>query len=138
VTLLRRAKLADCERVYRWNFAPDVRAMSKSSTTVSLADHTRWYTKRIKSESPIWIVTEASIPLGVVRIDNGHISIALDQASRGRGIGKRAIFSACQLWFAPLLAEVLSTNVASRACFEACGFVAIANSNDVITYHWSP
>jgi RimJ/RimL family protein N-acetyltransferase len=138
VTLLRKARLADCERVYRWNFAPDVRAMSKSTATVSLADHTRWYTSRIESESPIWIVTEDAIPLGVVRIDDGRLSIALDPAARGRGIGKRAIFSACQLWFAPLLAEVMSTNVASRACFEACGFVAIANSNDVITYHWSP
>jgi RimJ/RimL family protein N-acetyltransferase len=139
VIVLRKARLADCERVYRWNFAPDVRAMSKSAANVSLADHTRWYANRIKSESPIWIITEEALPLGVVRIDdNGRISIALDPLARGRGVGKRAIFSACQLWLAPLLAEVLVSNVASRKCFEACGFVAIAQANEVITYHWSP
>lgn len=135
---LREAKLADCERVYHWNFSPEVRAMSKSGATVSLDDHTRWYTHRLESEAPIWIITEDAVPLGVVRIDNGRISIALDRSARGRGVGKRAIFSACQLWLGPLLAEVLVSNPASRACFEACGFVAIAQANDVITYHWSP
>jgi L-amino acid N-acyltransferase YncA len=139
VIVLRTATLADCERVYRWNFAPDVRAKSKSQAPVSLADHTRWYTNRLASEAPMWIVTEEGVPLGVVRVDdNGRISIALDPSARGRGIGRRAIFSACQLWLRPLLAEVLVSNVASRACFEACGFVAIAESNDVVTYHWSP
>lgn len=137
--VLRKASLADCARVYRWNFAPDVRAQSKSRETVSFADHTRWYSHRIKSDSPIWIITENEVPVGVVRIDdNDRISIALDPSCRGRGIGKRAIFTACQLWLGPLLAEVLESNHTSRACFEACGFVAIAHTNNVVTYHWSP
>ncbi len=56
---LRRADLTDRERVYEYNFASDVRAVSGSPNTVSYSDHVRWFSTRIiDPSSPIWIVEQ--------------------------------------------------------------------------------
>ncbi|HVV85915.1 MAG TPA: GNAT family N-acetyltransferase, partial [Kofleriaceae bacterium] len=53
----------------------------------------------------------------------GRISIVLDPSARGRGLGRRVITLACAADGGPVVAEVLSDNHASRAAFEAAGFV---------------
>lgn len=137
---LRPARLDDCERVWTWNFAPDVRALSKSHATVTLAEHARWYGRRIASASPMWIVEEAGQPVGVIRLDRtaGHdrVSIALASDARGRGIGKLAIEMACRRATNVVVAEILAANTASRKCFEACGFVESETRGDLVTYRW--
>jgi RimJ/RimL family protein N-acetyltransferase len=139
---LRAAAPADCELVWMWNFAADVRAMSGDPTIVELSSHAAWYGLRIAdATAPMWIVESARAPVGVVRIDaDGRISIALGADARGRGIGRRAITAACEAWGRTVTAEIRHDNAASRACFEACGFVAAADQRDadLITYTWSP
>jgi UDP-2,4-diacetamido-2,4,6-trideoxy-beta-L-altropyranose hydrolase len=141
VIALRLAEPADCERVYEWNFAPDVRAQSKNPQPVSLAEHARWYANRIQRDI-MWIVELDGEPVGVVRLDpepaGARISIALAPTSRGHGIGRRAISLAKSLWAGPIVAEVSLTNTASRLCFEACGFIAAPSHDNLVTYHWSP
>jgi RimJ/RimL family protein N-acetyltransferase len=138
---LRLAELADCERVWQWNFASDVRAHSKDRREVPFAEHARWYSSRIAREC-MWIIEDAGEPVGVVRLDpittGAKISIAVASAARGRGIGRQAITLAAQLWAGPITAEVSTANPASRACFEACGFVASQTDDTIVTYHWSP
>lgn len=142
VIALRPATLDDCELVWQWNFQPDVRAVSRTSRAVSLAEHTHWYIRRLIAGEPIWIVLAGGRPVGVVRLDpdagGARISIALATAARGRGIGRRAVRAVCARWREPITAEVLATNTASRACFEACGFVAATPETDVVLYRWSP
>jgi RimJ/RimL family protein N-acetyltransferase len=142
---LRAATFADCERVWQWNFAPDVRAASLSSHTPTYEEHVKWYTQRVAGNWPMWIVLEDATPVGVVRLDDAdpkigraRISIALASEARGRGIGKRAIRTVCERWGRPMIAEILSTNTASRACFEACGFIATDRNGDVAYYRWRP
>jgi L-amino acid N-acyltransferase YncA len=130
---LRAATLADCERVWQWNFAADVRAVSNDPTIVPLELHTAWFAKRIAAGA-IWIVACESDDVGVVRIDAGQISIALAACARGRGVGKRAIALACAAWGGPVVAKIRNDNQPSRAAFEACGFV----SNGRETYEWRP
>jgi L-amino acid N-acyltransferase YncA len=137
--MLREATIDDCERVWAWNFAPDVRAVSNDPAIVQVAQHAAWYVHRLATGGPMWIVEEDGKGVGVIRIDDdGRISIALGAEARGRGIGKRAIAAACQAWARPVMATIQNTNQTSRACFEACGFVPQTATAEVVTYRWSP
>ncbi len=138
---MRDAQLDDCERVFAWNCAPEVRALSGDPRIIELADHTRWFQRRLRS-GPMWIVEDAGAPVGVVRLDPGGdvtwISIALAPEARGRGIGRRAIRAACEAYQQPIHATIRATNAASRACFEASGFTLTSVTGDLVTYRWSP
>ena len=133
---LRRADLADRERVYEYNFA--------AATTVSYSDHVRWFSTRIiDPSSPIWIVEQYGEPVGTVRIDardgvNARISIALASNARGHGIGRKAVELACTKWCGAVVAESPESNPRCRACFTACGFSKIGRRDAVDVYLWSP
>jgi RimJ/RimL family protein N-acetyltransferase len=141
---LRPAVADDCELVFAWNFAPEVRARSRRPAPVGFAEHARWFDRRIADRAaPIWIIEDARVPVGVVRLDlvaHGlmRISIALAADARDRGIGRAAILQACRAWGQPVLAEILADNLASRACFEACGFRPVVECDGLLTYHWDP
>ncbi len=134
---LRAATLADCEQVWEWNFAPDVRAMSNDPAVVELARHAAWFARRLAAGA-FWIVEADGAACGSVRIDGGRISIALAHTARGKGIGKRAIAEACAAWGQPVTAQIREDNQPSRAAFEACGFIANENADRVVTYQWRP
>lgn len=141
---LRVAASHDCEAVWRWNFAPEVRARSRRGHAVELVEHTRWFERRIgDAREPIWMIEEYFVPVGVVRLDAAgsgfaRMSIALGASARGRGIGKTAVAAACRAWDEPIFAEIFSNNLASRACFEACGFHSVVECDGLLTYHWDP
>jgi len=141
---LREATLADGEQIWRWNFAPEVRAWSKQSAAVALAEHTQWFARRLADDrEPIWVIETPTHGVGTVRLDAvggglTRISIALATAARGRGIGRRAVTAACDRWGRPIFAEILADNLASRACFEACGFRSVVECDGLFTYHWDP
>lgn len=144
-TALREAVATDCAAVYAWNFAPDVRAQSRTATQVAPREHERWFASRlarVADGAPMWIIEDDAAPVGVLRLDPiddaARISIAIAADARGRGIGRRAITAACARFARPVVAEVLARNTASRVCFEACGFRPIARRDDVVTYRWSP
>lgn len=134
---LRDARPEDSARVHAWNCAPEVRALSGDPRPVAFAEHTRWYRQRIRIGA-MWIIEHAGDPVGVVRIDGNKISIALAAEARGRGIGRHAIVAACAKRREPIVATIHTTNYASRACFEACGFAAYAEGDAFVSYRWSP
>lgn len=158
---LRPARPEDCESIYRWNFAADVRAQSRRAEAVVFLEHARWFARRLADVdssswspswapiwAPIWVIEEYRHGVGVVRIDppdhgllahgRARISIALAAFARGRGVGRAAIAAACRAWRQPVVAEIFADNAASRACFEACGFRAIASCDGIVFYHWDP
>ena len=135
---LRAATLADCERVYEWNFAPEVRARSRTPSRVSPDSHARWFAARL-AQPAMWIVLDEAQPVGVIRIDaDANLSIVLDATARGRGTGKAAIRAACSRWGKAVTAVIHTLNRASRACFEACAFVPVSHDGNLVTYRWSP
>lgn len=142
--VLRPARSEDCEAIWRWNFAPDVRAWSRHAEPVGLVEHTRWFARRLaEHDAPMWVIEEGNHGVGVVRLEQtrhgrARISIALAAFARGRGVGRTAIAEVCRLWARPIVAEIFTDHAASRACFEACGFRAIATERGVVTYHWDP
>jgi RimJ/RimL family protein N-acetyltransferase len=141
--VLRAARTEDCEQIYAWNCAPDVRAVSRDARAIHFDDHRRWFARRLKQAAPLWIIEANGEPAGTVRIDRDEherasISIALGAGARGRGIGRRAIQLACARWDGPVHAEILDANLASRGCFEACGFVKLEHHAHLVTYVWTP
>ncbi|HEY4176517.1 MAG TPA: GNAT family N-acetyltransferase [Kofleriaceae bacterium] len=141
---LRRADHTDRERVYEYNFSPDVRAVSGSPTAVSFHDHAGWFAKRIMDpSSPLWIIEHAGQPVGTIRIDardgtNATISIAISSPARGCGIGKRAIQLACTKWCGAVIAEIHESNARSVAAFTASGFARIGRRDAYDVYLWNP
>ncbi len=158
---LRKARPLDCRRVWEWSCSPDARASSLDPRPIPIAEHEQWFRERVARDG-MWIVEANLADVGVVRIDPtalpfDRISIAITSAARGRGIGRRAVAAACEAWQRPVFAEVLPDNAASRACFEACGFVVRdtgprvdptalpfgsaagrGQAATVVTYAWSP
>ena len=141
---LRPARPEDCEAVWRWNLAAEARARSHPAEAVAFIEHARWFARRLADgDAPIWVVEEYHHAVGVVRIDppdhgRARISIALAAFARGRGVGRAAIGAACRAWRRPIVAEIFADNAASRACFEACGFRAIACCDGIVFYHRDP
>jgi UDP-2,4-diacetamido-2,4,6-trideoxy-beta-L-altropyranose hydrolase len=130
VLALRQATAADTSRVLAWNGAPEVRARSIDPRPIALADHQRWFAARLRDpRCRLWIALHDGCPVGVVRVERrtdhepGRISIVLDPAMRARGLGRRIVGLACVADGGPIVAEILADNHASRACFEAAGFV---------------
>jgi len=141
---LRLARPEDCETIWRWNFAAEIRAQSRQAEAVAFIEHARWFARRLADGvPPIWMIEEYHHGVGVVRLDppyhgRARISIALVPFARGRGIGRAAVAAACLAWRRPIVAEIFADNAAGRACFEACGFRAIAACDGMVFTHWNP
>lgn len=139
---MRDARPEDCDRVFAWNCTPEVRALSGDPRVIEMSEHVRWYERRLRARGPFWIVENEGVPVGVLRLDptdaGTAISISLSPRARGLGIGRRAIAAACLAWNQPVIAVIRTTNIASRTCFEACGFEVTAEHDEFITYRWSP
>lgn len=149
---LRLATPDDSTLVYELNFAPDVRARSTTAAVVPLADHERWFARRVAAPA-LWMIEDPEVgdaPVGTIRIDPigergdraGRISIALARTARGLGIGRRAIADACRAWLGPVIAQIRPDNAASIASFVAAGFKRATPSAiddpTLLTYTWFP
>lgn len=132
MVVLRPALRDDCDYVWRINNAADVRQQSVNRAPIPLGTHRRWYLTRMWAELPLlWIVNADDVDVGVVRGDvvgtRATISIALDPAHRGRGIGRQAIGAATRMIFGQSMVHAITAtirveNVASQRAFEAAGY----------------
>lgn len=134
---LRPATALDAAQIWEWNNRPEVRAASRNQRSIPWEEHARWFRARL-SDPRSWILVVQSPalgPVGVVRLQERapgevEVSISLDAAARGQGIGRDAIRRACRNHLAShprdmLYAWIEETNTASLRCFSACGFLPI-------------
>jgi RimJ/RimL family protein N-acetyltransferase len=130
---LRVAGLADGAQVWRWRNAPAARAASRVTDEIPLDAHLAWYDRAIADPRRVILVGRAAgVDVGMVRFDETaagtwEVSIALDPACAGRGLGGRVLQRACAWMRAEhavhrFSAMARETNAASLRIFERNGF----------------
>ncbi|MGB1007818.1 MAG: GNAT family N-acetyltransferase [Thalassobaculaceae bacterium] len=151
---LRPARLNDSAAVFAWRNDPLTRSMSRASAPVTWDDHQRWFAAVIDIPSRRVVIAEgAGARLAVVRFDRmdggdgagtvWEVSINLNPAWRGRGLGGAVLRAACDGFQAPgaslsLHAEIRAENAASRRVFEAAGFGALTTEGEILVYRRAP
>lgn len=126
-----------------WRIRNDeqVRAVSHDSRPIPRDKHDGWFARyQQHSGNHCWVIEVDDTVAGYCRIDDGLVSIAIDQRFAGRGLGKRLLTHAVtsvphDVW--PLRADIQLDNTASIALFEKVGFRR-ADQDDRylhLTYH---
>lgn len=130
---LRVAGPADGQQVWRWRNAPAARAASRVTDEIPLGAHLDWYSRAISNPQRVILIGHAGgEAFGMVRFDETaegtwDVSIALDPARTGRGLGTRLLRRACAWLEADRPVRAFSaaareTNAASLRAFASCGF----------------
>lgn len=131
---LRPASIEDGELLFRWRCDPVVAQVSFSTGEPDWDGHVQWLGARLQDADCLLHIAESSDgrPIGQVRFDvedcNADISISLDSALRGEGLGPEVIRLACERLFAERAVQVVyatikSNNAASIRAFMRAGFV---------------
>ena len=143
---LRRARIADSERLLDWRNDPDTRRWYVRSARVPLSDHRAWLARKLADRNCRLYIAEArKTPIGQLRLERAgrvaEISLSVDGAARGRGVGalmlRRAVTAARREFHATrLVAYVRPENVASAIAFLKAGyrFTKLARRGTVRTY----
>ena len=131
--VLRPVERSDADVLFRWLNEPDRRATSfRTSGPVAWIDHVAWLDRHLDDANG-WhaLALMDGKPAGQVRIEredgSAVVSLYVDQAFRGCGVGQRLIEAACReagrRWPGlPVLAHVRADNPASLAFFQHSGF----------------
>lgn len=110
-----------------------------ATTPETFEGHSAWMTRALADTSRLFaIALEDKTRLGYMRADPaGHnapawmASLCLHSTARGRGLAQpvlaAGIMAAAKAGLLPLLADIHTTNLASRKVFAACGFVPLAS-----------
>ena len=141
--------MADTDLLFGWANDAGARAWSTSSRAISREEHDRWMTFNVHTGYPTHWVMIADTDfgsVGVVRFDmvkndvmNYRVSITIGSNHRGHGYGYAALERACHIMSdSVLLAEIKSSNAASRRIFEKCGFEEHGRSSAAINYRREP
>ena len=124
----------DAETIWLWRNDPQTRAVSLTSAPVLWESHVGWLDRTLADARTMQLMVSCDgMAVGTVRFAclDDHaaalVSINLDPAMRGRGIGRAVL--ACAIEHhesaplaAALVADIALDNRGSVAIFEACGF----------------
>lgn len=150
---LRPATFDDAPIVFGWRNHPAIVALGSQNRSVTWEEHRAWFREAIEgSERRIFIIELNGEPSGSVRFDHkagieAEVSIYLLPGHEGKGLGLRALRSACEQvcrsgWAGRIIARILHGNHHSLAAFRKAGFEAAAADDEVDPMHvnlsWSP
>lgn len=134
---VRLAEAEDVQCTFVWSNDPLVREMSFHSQPISWEEHQAWFTGKLDDPNSLILIAEyleknSWVPVGQVRFDpSGVISIALDEAFRGRGIAAGILQKSLDYYEqirpnnSELIAYIKSQNVASINLFTRADFVLV-------------
>ena len=162
---LRPAIAADEALLLHWANDPQVRANSFSPESIAPKDHHHWFQKGLKDPNRLLLIamTADGCPIGQIRFDRqlasaqaevsqASVDLSLDRCARGHGLAAALVrlgLQAMEQHWGPAVeavAEVLTSNTASNACFARAGFTSDAGhlsdsppqSSAVKRWHWRP
>jgi RimJ/RimL family protein N-acetyltransferase len=144
---LRRARSEDAERLLQWRNDPETRRWYLQRARVPRRDHEGWLSLKLADRAcRIYIVEERGTPVGQLRIERtapgaAEVSLSVDAAARGRGIGSAMLTRAAaaarrELRAKKLLAHVRPENVPSAVAFLKAGFrfTGLERHGGAVTY----
>jgi RimJ/RimL family protein N-acetyltransferase len=132
----------DSRRLYAWHCDEDTRANSRRAKPASPEEHLDWMKRNVdpgNREQVIIIAEDKDGPFGMIRFsgrdgDNFEVGIVIAPERRGDGLGGKMLSEACGRMKGFLVAEIKSTNLASRKIFEKCGFEWISEHGGYMLY----
>ncbi|RQW80497.1 MAG: UDP-2,4-diacetamido-2,4,6-trideoxy-beta-L-altropyranose hydrolase [Methanothrix sp.] len=130
---LRRARQADCERIWRWANEPETRAASFSSDAIPWENHVEWFNCKINDPNYFLFIAQDVHDdfVGVVRFqacrEEAVISVNITENKRGLGLGMPLIVAAVEELFrttciTSVHAFIKPENDRSIRTFEGCKF----------------
>ena len=160
---LRPADATDEALLLRWASDPQVRANSFSPQPINQADHHHWFQAGQANPNRLHFIVIAAdgCPIGQIRFDRqpattygqareAKVDLSLDRCARGYGLASEVVrlgLQAMEQRWGPAtdaLAEALTSNIASNACFARAGFTSEAvsavppPSRAVTRWRWRP
>jgi RimJ/RimL family protein N-acetyltransferase len=146
--ILRAATIDDAGRLLEWRNDPETRRWSFSSDPIAPNEHERWLTATISDpERSLYIGELEGNPIGQARIDRlhagvGEISVGLDRAFRGRGLGAALIALASdrgarELGLERIVARIKRGNDASIHAFTRAGYLPGSEAPGAVELMWS-
>lgn len=128
---LQAATDQDSHFIWLVNNAPLTRAQSINSEPIPWASHEAWFASKLEDPTcKMWVALTHNERVGVIRFQlsgrEALVSVALDEAQQGRGLGRRLIAEATALVFAETpvaVAMIRPDNVGSIRAFEAAGYL---------------
>ena len=145
---LRHVTLDDADVLLAWRNDPVVRAASRSTDEVTLAEHQAWLTRMLESPHS-WLfigVDEEDQPVGHARVveQGGYaeVSIVVAPHERGRGLGDQLLTLTHDAYAAgggkcEIRAFVKADNESSHRLFLSAGYVADEATDVGTWYAWS-
>ncbi len=145
---VRPATKQDADRLLRWRNDPAARRWSPNQAEISPVEHSRWLTEVLASGRHLILVAEADDqPAGSVRFaerDAGlwEVSVVLDPAQRGRGLGQASLTAAENLLLARSVGTVTVNAVIHRdnrrslQLFRGSGYLPVSTdgTDEFLTY----
>ena len=143
----RNANFEDASLLYFWRNSPEARNFSQKSEPITLNEHTEWLSSRLLriSEEPFLIFFWDQKPVGSIRLElesdkseKFFISIFVDPAYQGMGIGQKILEITCEKYLsvdeATIIAKVKKSNLVSKKLFIKAGFKFVSNSDEYIIF----
>lgn len=142
---LRITRPEDSSLVWLWANDPEARRVSFQTAPIPWQDHLQWFSRKLADPDCVYFIVENQYrhPLGQIRFDltgqEATVSVSLDPAFRGIGLGARLIVLGCQK-FSEIMgglgfrAMIKKCNAVSIRAFQKAGFQIVED----ILYHETP
>jgi RimJ/RimL family protein N-acetyltransferase len=114
---LRKATKQDARFIFNVRNQYSVRKQSWNTITLVWEKHKKWFNENFTN---YWIIGKN---LGFIRLNNGHISIALLDKHQGKGIGTKVLKK--KIFEKSITAEIKLDNLQSLFCFLKAGYKPI-------------
>jgi len=136
---IRLATISDCKSLFDWRTDEISKAMFFNESSPSIEEHNSWFEKSLSNANRTMYIGElGDEKIGMCRFDFeqsklcAEVSINMNPACRGRGLGKKLLFESTECYFVKnkhsLLAKVKPNNLASLKIFDYAGFKSFGSN----------
>jgi RimJ/RimL family protein N-acetyltransferase len=133
--VVRKVNDRDSKFIFDWRNDDLTRKMFRTSELVEYEEHCKWFATTLKNANRCLLMCERKDgePIAVVRFDveeqSAKLSINISPLERGKGLAPKCLalakdyFEKQYPFISKIIAEIKTSNLASRKSFEKVGFM---------------